>query len=412
MPSSCSPTRSAHRRDHPPADLDEEKPEGVINEAKSQVAFADRLLLNKTDTVTTDDLERIESRIRTINGHAPIERCMHSQVSVDHVLNIHGFDLPRALKAKPDLLDAGAAMTKHDKSVTSVSLDQSAPRHMRLVKSGALDLDEVQKWIGEIIRKDGNDVFRMKGILNIAHAEQRFVYHAVHMLFSGAFDELWDDGEARVSKMVFIGKNLDAKALAARFNACLVTPENIQKKKESLRFDIGDRVECNAGEWLTGTIVALFYRDDNMPQGMVAPYQIRVDADGGLIWAPKDHDAVIRMIVDEQPVRTHDHCDTPTSDEDSSSNVPKGGTRTVTQMLTTLGLAQHIAAFEEEGMEMAVLMRLTKSADGQRAVDEALKDVGVKKIGDRLKIFDALQSVSADAAGANAHSHDHDVVIS
>ena len=84
--------------------LDEEKPEGVVNEAKSQVAFADRLLLNKTDTVSTDDLERIEARIRTINSHAPVERCSHSQVSVDHVLNIHGFDLRRALKSKPGAL--------------------------------------------------------------------------------------------------------------------------------------------------------------------------------------------------------------------------------------------------------------------------------------------------------------------
>ena len=95
-----------------------------------------------------------------------------------------------------------------------------------------------------------------------------------------------------------------------------------------------------------------------------------------------------------------------------SNPAPAADSMTVTEMLTSLGLTQYIAAFEEEGMEMAVLMRLTKSADGQRAVDEALKDVGVKKIGDRLKIFDALQSVSADAAGANAHSHDHDVVIS
>ena len=55
--------------------LDEEKPEGVVNEAKAQAAFADRLILNKTDLVETSDLERIEARLRGINGFAPIRRC-------------------------------------------------------------------------------------------------------------------------------------------------------------------------------------------------------------------------------------------------------------------------------------------------------------------------------------------------
>ena len=139
----------------------------------------------------------------------------------------------------------------------------------------------------------------MKGILSIAHAEQRFVYHAVHMLFSGAFDDAWEDGEPRNSKMVFIGRNLDPKALADRFNACLVTKESLEAKAARLRFALGDRVECNAGEWVTGTVVAHFYRDENMPQGMVAPYQIRLDDDDGLIWAPKDHDCVIRRLVED-----------------------------------------------------------------------------------------------------------------
>ena len=144
-----------------------------------------------------------------------------------------------------------------------------------------LSLTQWYRWIDTARAAD--DVFRMKGILSIAHAEQRFVYHAVHMLFSGAFDDAWEDGEPRNSKMVFIGRNLDPKALADRFNACLVTKESLEAKAARLRFALGDRVECNAGEWVTGTVVAHFYRDENMPQGMVAPYQIRLDDDDGLI---------------------------------------------------------------------------------------------------------------------------------
>ena len=88
--------------------LDEKKEEGVVNEAESQVAFADRLLLNKTDLVTTEDLERLETRLRAINPVAPIQRCTHSDVSVSSVLNIHGFDLARALKASPGTLTRGS----------------------------------------------------------------------------------------------------------------------------------------------------------------------------------------------------------------------------------------------------------------------------------------------------------------
>ena len=111
----------------------------------------------------------------------------------------------------------------------------------------------------------------MKGVLSIAHAPCRFVYHAVHMIFNGHFDEAWGEGEARESKMVFIGKNLDAQALAQSFNRCLATPENLQRKLNALRFAVGDEVECKTGchEWSAGKVVGLMYRDEQMPHGMV-----------------------------------------------------------------------------------------------------------------------------------------------
>ena len=280
--------------------LDEEKPEGAVNEAAAQVAFADRLLLNKTDLVDPSDLERVESRLRGVNPFAPIRRCSYSEVAVESVLDIRGFDLERALKATPDLLRADAPMTKHDQSVTSVSLDQSAPRHLRLVHAGDLDLDLVNDWLSELLQTKGADMFRMKGLLAIAHAERRFAYHAVHMTFEGDFDQAWAEGEPRQSKMVFIGKNLDANALAASFNACLATAENLTKKADALRFGVGDLVECQTGaaQWGQGTVVALMYRDETMPPGVVAPYQVKLaDETGRLIWAPDDDLTTIRAAV-------------------------------------------------------------------------------------------------------------------
>ena len=81
--------------------LDEEKPEGAENEAVEQVAFADRILLNKTDLVTEEDLVRIEARLKSMNSHAPIKRCTKADVAVDWVLDIGAFDLKRTLEMDP-----------------------------------------------------------------------------------------------------------------------------------------------------------------------------------------------------------------------------------------------------------------------------------------------------------------------
>ena len=208
-----------------------------------------------------------------------------------------------------DLLSSKATPTKHDTAVTSVSLDQSAARHLRAVKEGQLDFELLQDWFNSLLSSDGKDIFRMKGVLVVAHAQRRFVYHAVHMTFSGEFDEPWGADEARVSKLVFIGKNLNEKALVDAFNACLATPENMKKKAAALRFAIGDEVECMLGAWHRGTVVALVYRDDAMPEGMVAPYQIRLEHNDELIWAPADNECVVRSrhVRDEHRFRATDH---------------------------------------------------------------------------------------------------------
>jgi len=263
--------------------LDEEKPEGAENEAVEQVAFADRMLLNKTDLVTEEDLVRVEKRLRKLNAFAPILRSQNSQVSVDSVLDIRGFDLKRTLEMDPEFLNTDGEH-EHDSSVTSLSI----------VQPGEVDLDAVQAWVGEILQSKGADIFRMKGVLAIANAEQKFVYQAVHMIFNGNFEDPWTADEVKESKLVFIGKNLDHAALKAAFAACAVTEDLKAKKIKNLRFAMGDTVECNTGSgWQKGEVVAMMYRDEGMPPGMVAPYQVKL-ADGGLIYAPHDTDELVR----------------------------------------------------------------------------------------------------------------------
>merc|ERR1712139_168553 len=78
--------------------LDEEKPEGVENEAVEQLAFADRILLNKIDLVDDDTLKEVERRIRAINSTVPIKRCTQSAVDMDFILGVQAFSLDKVLE--------------------------------------------------------------------------------------------------------------------------------------------------------------------------------------------------------------------------------------------------------------------------------------------------------------------------
>ncbi len=264
--------------------IDEVKPEGVENEAVEQLAFADRVLLNKTDLVTTADLARIEKRIRSINKFAPIERCHQSIVSVDHVLNIKGFDLNRTLEMDPNFLNTDEEHG-HDQSVSSLSI----------VLEGDLDLEDVRIWMTELLKKKGTDIFRMKGILSISGSEKKFVYQGVHMLFTGKFGEIWRKDEKRVSKLVFIGRNLQHEELRRDFTKCLYSKKKTKKKVESLRFQVGDRVECNLqGEWRAGEVLKRMF-EVRIPgsMGTVAPYMVRIE-NGPKILIRKDDPDKIR----------------------------------------------------------------------------------------------------------------------
>ncbi|KAH8050981.1 ATP binding protein [Aureococcus anophagefferens] len=143
--------------------LDEEKPEGAENEAVEQVAFADRLIVNKVDLVTDDDLARVEQRLRGINAFAPIVRSERSRVSVDQVLGIGAFDLTKTLEMDPAFLDTDAEH-EHDDSVSSVSITTPGDVHMLLVND----------WISDVLQNKGADIYRMKGVLSIAGAPEKF----------------------------------------------------------------------------------------------------------------------------------------------------------------------------------------------------------------------------------------------
>ncbi|MFH9575797.1 CobW family GTP-binding protein [Streptomyces sp. NPDC017454] len=191
--------------------LDEVKPEGVENEAVEQIAFADRVVLNKTDLVDEETVTEVETRIRAINAPVQILRARHAQVDLRKVLDVGAFDLDRVLREDPSFLTE--TEHQHDTTVTSVGIDVD----------GELDEDRLNAWLGNLLRTKGVDIFRSKGILAIAGAPEQYVFQGVHMLLVGEFGRAWRKSEPRRNRLVFIGRNLDRDELERGFTGCLAT---------------------------------------------------------------------------------------------------------------------------------------------------------------------------------------------
>ena len=149
--------------------LDAEKPEGAENEAVEQVAFADRLIINKLDLVPEEaDLQRIEKRLRAVNTFAPILRTERSKVDVNAVLDLKAFDLEKTLERDSEFLDVDAEHV-HDETISSLGIREDVA------------LDAFEEYLGKLLREKGNDLYRIKGVIAVAGASERFVYQAVHV---------------------------------------------------------------------------------------------------------------------------------------------------------------------------------------------------------------------------------------
>jgi G3E family GTPase len=178
-------------------------------EAKNQIAFADVILLNKTDLVTSEELASVESRIRMINPYAKLHRTQNANVPIDAVLGQNAFDLDRILEIEPDFLEEGHHH-HHADDIRSFSI-----RH-----EGAVDPDKFMPWIQDLTQTFGADILRCKGIMSFKAEPRRFVFQGVHMILDGDLQRDWKPGEPRQSRLVFIGRHLDEKAIREGFANC------------------------------------------------------------------------------------------------------------------------------------------------------------------------------------------------
>lgn len=217
-------------------------------EAKNQIAFADVIILNKTDLVSRDELLEVEGRIRAINPYAALHRTVKADVPLQAVLERNAFDLERILEIEPNFLEsedhdhhhhhecgpgcdhdhhdhghhhhghehdhhdhdhahAGGLKHYHDEDMHSVAISHE----------GEVDPDRFVPWLNELVQREGPDILRCKGIVAFQNEPRRFVFQGVHMILDGDLQREWRDDEKRTSRLVFIGRKLKEDEIRESF---------------------------------------------------------------------------------------------------------------------------------------------------------------------------------------------------
>lgn len=180
------------------------------HEAEEQVAFADLVILNKTDLVTEEQLTAVKDKVYELNRQATVILSQHSNVPIAKILDRGAFDLNRILEIEPGLLEEDPEDHEHDETVTSFSFTTETP----------LNAKSFSKWMREVVKEHGTKIFRSKGILNFDSSDKRYVFQGVHMVMDSQWGQSWKVDEERNSRMVFIGRGLNRAELEAGFKSC------------------------------------------------------------------------------------------------------------------------------------------------------------------------------------------------
>lgn len=176
-------------------------------DAADQIAFSDLIVLNKIDASPRLH-QTLETELKAINPFAKTIKTNHAKVSTREVLNQQRFDLKQIEDqlptAEPDDHDHN-----HTDGITSVSLIENTP----------LNVSQIEHWLTDLLAKQGVDILRTKGVLDIQGESKKFVLQSVNMMMDGDFTSLWDTSK-RQSKLVVIGRRLDPITLQSGFSAC------------------------------------------------------------------------------------------------------------------------------------------------------------------------------------------------
>jgi len=181
------------------------------DEARQQVGFADRVLLSKTDLVSEAETGALVERLRRMNPRAPHTKVNFGATDLKEILDIRGFNLNAALEVDPAFLEDDHH--DHDDDIASFVWKDAR----------ALDMEKIETFLSLMIQNYGIDLLRYKGVLNVKDEPRRMIFQGVHMLMGGTPGKPWGPGEARESKMVFIGRKLPRKLFVEGLAYCIAS---------------------------------------------------------------------------------------------------------------------------------------------------------------------------------------------
>jgi G3E family GTPase len=217
--------------------------DGSDNQAVDQIVCADRIVINKVDLVTAEDIVSLTQRIRGLNATAEIVESSYAQIDLDKILGVGANEFSQILVETDGLHEEEHSHARehedhdeheahddhehahhdddhddhadhqHDESVSSVGIEVDSD----------IDLDALQAWLTELRESDAAKLFRMKGILAVQGQSHRYVLQGVHNVIELRAAQVWGS-EPRSCRIVFIGRDLDRAALTDRFHACLAVP--------------------------------------------------------------------------------------------------------------------------------------------------------------------------------------------
>ena len=197
--------------------LDEKKPDDSANEAMQQVAFADKILLNKIDLVTKEEKNALKDRLKIINNFAKIIETERSRAPLDKILGINSFNMEAILNVEADFFEVYEESKHNLEMVASVGIQFEGNLHSQWFNLFMMDL----------LRDRAADLYRTKGLLSFhGQGDTKFVFQGVHEQINfGPAKDKWEADEKRMNKFVFIGKNLNRKELSEGLMQCLYKEE-------------------------------------------------------------------------------------------------------------------------------------------------------------------------------------------
>jgi len=174
-------------------------------EAEEQVAFADLIILNKQDLVTTSQLKEVKYQIQSLNPTAQIVPTVNSEIDFSLLFGIQTF-------RTRDTLDIRSHFPKeHLTGVQSFVLREERP----------IDMVKLNHWMTAVVSELGEYLYRYKGIIAAQGMDRRVVFQGVHTLFAASYDRPWKQEEERKSEVVFIGKGLNKVWFEEHFHNCV-----------------------------------------------------------------------------------------------------------------------------------------------------------------------------------------------